>query len=80
MEDAQYFRARAEFCRQLADQLSDREAATRVRCLAAEYTSKAELMEAAGRSQHARHPERSGRAVCGDGRGGGARRKSSHQS
>ena len=47
MQDAQYFRARAEFCRQLADQLSDLQAATRVRCLAAEYTTKADQMDEA---------------------------------
>jgi hypothetical protein len=46
MQDAQYFRARAEFCRQLADQLSDRSAATRVRSLAAEYTTKADQIDA----------------------------------
>ena len=45
MQDAQYFRARAEFCRQLADQLSDRSAATRVRSMAVEYTTKADEME-----------------------------------
>lgn len=47
MQDAQYFRARAEFCRQLADQLSDRSAAIRVRSLAAEYATKADQMDAA---------------------------------
>lgn len=46
MPDAQYFRARAAFCRQVADQLSDRSAATRVRSLAEEYASKADEMDA----------------------------------
>jgi hypothetical protein len=45
MQDAQYFRAQAQLCLEIARQLSDRVAAEKIRLTAADYLSKAEELE-----------------------------------
>jgi hypothetical protein len=45
MEDASYHRARAEFCLNLANQMSDRKAAEHLRAAAEDHLSKAEELE-----------------------------------
>jgi hypothetical protein len=47
MRDAKYLRAQAEFCLEIARQLSDPAAAKRVRLNAAEYLAQAESIEGA---------------------------------
>jgi len=46
MQDARHFRAQAEFCLELAEQISDPRDAENLRATAAEHFSRAEELEA----------------------------------
>ena len=45
MQDARYFRARAAYVLDLADQISDRRAVGNLQALAADYVARAEQLE-----------------------------------
>jgi hypothetical protein len=51
MRDAQYLRAQAELCLEMAHQMSDAKAADNLRAEAARYHAEAETMEAAAKTK-----------------------------
>jgi hypothetical protein len=56
MPNAQYFREQADFCLQMARQMSDRKAADNLRDMAAHYQRRALDLESAKRSATAGAP------------------------